>query len=107
MPHIMPRASDVIWLDYSRAVIISRVVRRSFERATFGKELWPGTGNREDFRRWLRKDHPIRWTWDTYQSGNEKREARFASPELANARKHRFKTPRETRAWLATVRPIS
>ncbi len=103
MPLILPRATDVIWLDYARAVIMARVLRRSFLRALAGRELWPGTGNREDFRRWLQKDHPIRWTWDTYRSGNASRAARFASPALAHARKHRFKTPRETRHWLATI----
>jgi adenylate kinase family enzyme len=103
LPQILPRATDVIWLDYSRAVIMARVIRRSFVRATSGKELWPGTGNREDFRRWVRKDHPIRWTWDTYRDANERREARFAGPELAHARKHRFRTPSQTRRWLQQI----
>jgi adenylate kinase family enzyme len=103
LPQIFPRASDVIWLDYSRGVIMARVIRRSFWRAASGQELWPGTGNREDFRRWLRKDHPIRWTWDTYLSGNAQRELHFSSPMLAHAKKHRFTTPRETRRWLAQI----
>jgi adenylate kinase family enzyme len=102
LPQILPRASDVVWLDYSRAVIMARVFRRSLRRALSNDELWAGTGNREDFRRWLRKDHPIRWTWDTYKSANARREARFAG-DLDHARKHRFRTPRETRRWLAEV----
>jgi adenylate kinase family enzyme len=101
LPQILPRASDLIWLDYSRAVIMTRVIRRSLLRAISGGELWAGTGNREEFRRWLDKDHPIRWTWDTYRSANKRREARFADPGLAHARKHRFRTPAETRRWLA------
>ena len=100
LPQILPRASDVIWLDYSRAVIMTRVIRRSVLRAISGEELWAGTGNREDFRHWLQKDHPIRWTWDTYRNANERREARFSGAALAHARKHRFRTPRETRRWL-------
>jgi adenylate kinase family enzyme len=101
LPQILPRATDVVWLDYSRSIIMARVLRRSVARAISGRELWPGTGNREDFRRWLQKDHPIRWTWDTYRSGNARRETRFRSPELAHARKHRFRTPGETKRWLA------
>jgi adenylate kinase family enzyme len=101
LPQILPRASDVIWLDYSRALIMARVFRRSLMRALSGEELWAGTGNREDFRRWLQKDHPIRWTWDTYRRANERREARFSGAGLDHARKHRFRTPRETRRWLA------
>jgi len=105
LPSILPRATDVIWLDYSRAVIMTRVLRRSLRRALSSQELWPGTGNREDFRRWLQKDHPIRWTWDTYTSANEKREALFDSPALAHAQRLRFKTPAETRRWMSTLRP--
>jgi adenylate kinase family enzyme len=105
LPQILPAASDVIWLDYSISLIMARVIRRSLLRSISGEELWPGTGNREDFRRWLRKDHPIRWTWDTYRSGNERREVRFSSNALSHARKHRFKTPRETRRWLSEVKP--
>jgi adenylate kinase family enzyme len=100
LPQILPRATDVIWLDFSRAVIMAHVLRRSASRAISGQELWPGTGNREDFRRWLRKDHPIRWSWDTYKSGNAARQAWFAGPGLAHARKHRVKTPRDLKIWL-------
>jgi adenylate kinase family enzyme len=103
LPQILPRATDVIWLDYSRAVIMTRVLRRSLRRAISGQELWVGTGNREDFRRWLRKDHPIRWTWDTYRSGNERRDALFSDAALAHARKHRLQTPLETQRWLENV----
>lgn len=101
LPHILPRATDVIWLDYTRAVIMARLLRRSFRRAISGEELWPGTGNREEFRRWLDKDHPIRWSWDTYASANARRAALFAGPALAHARTHRFRSPAETRRWLA------
>jgi adenylate kinase family enzyme len=103
LPQILPRATDVVWLDYSRRLIMTRVLRRSFVRAATGQELWPGTGNREDFRRWLDKEHPIRWTWDTYRPANERRAVLFASQDLAHARKHRFRTPRETNTWLAAI----
>ena len=105
MPQILPRATDLIWLDYSRSVIMTRVLRRSLFRALSGQELWPGTGNREEFRRWLNKDHPIRWTWDTHHSANARREARFSDPTLEHARKHRFTDPAETRHSLAHLRP--
>ncbi|WP_439597060.1 hypothetical protein [Falsiroseomonas sp.] len=102
-PHILPRATDVIWLDFPRRVIMARVLRRSFLRAISGRELWPGTGNREEFRRWLRKDHPIRWSWDTYRDANERRAAIFASPALDHARKHRLQSPAAARRWLGQL----
>lgn len=100
LPQILPRATDVIWLDYSRRVIITRVLWRSFIRAISGQELWPETGNRENFRHWLQKDHPIRWTWDTYRSANDHREVLFSGSILRHARKHRFRTLLEAQHWL-------
>ncbi len=102
-PHILPRATDVVWLDYPRRILLPRVIRRSFARAISSEELWPGTGNRETFGRWLDKEHPIRWTWDTFESSREIRAALFASETLAHARKHRFRHPREAEAWLRSL----
>lgn len=102
-PHILPRATDVVWLDYPRRILLPRVIRRSFARAISREELWPGTGNREEFARWLDKDHPIRWTWDTFVGARAGRAALFASDALAHACKHRFRHPRETDAWLAAL----
>jgi adenylate kinase family enzyme len=99
LPQILPRATDVVWLDYRRSLIIARVVRRSFVRAISRQELWPGTGNHETFRQWLQKDHPIRWTWDTYRDANARREGHFSNPALAHVRKHRLASPKETRRW--------
>lgn len=59
------RATHLVWLDYSRAVIMYRVIKRSIVRALDQKELW--AGNREDWRRWLQPSHPIRWAWSTWR----------------------------------------
>ena len=80
-----------------------RVIRRSFRRALSGDELWPQTGNRETFSRWLDKEHPIRWTWDTFARSRSIREALFASEDLAHARLHRFREPLEAEAWLGAL----
>jgi hypothetical protein len=40
------RATHVVWLDYKRAVIMARVISRSFLRAFLRTELW--AGNRSD-----------------------------------------------------------
>ena len=66
LPVILARATDLICLDFDRHVVMSRVLRRSLARAVDKRELWPGTGNREHFVRWLDKEHPIRWAWDTF-----------------------------------------
>jgi len=103
LPVILSRATDVVWLDFSRPVIMGRVLRRSFRRALTREELWPGTGNRESFRRWLDREHPIRWTWDTYQAGNARRAELFSGDALSHVRKHRLQTPAQARQWLGAA----
>jgi len=53
-------------------VVMRQVLWRSFSRALSKRELWPGTGNKELFRRWLDKEHPIRWAWDTWAQVHER-----------------------------------
>jgi adenylate kinase family enzyme len=94
-PTILRRATHLIWLDYERSVIMPRVIRRSFQRAVDQRELWPGTGNRENFRNWLKKDHPIRWAWDTFDRRRAGYEEMFADPRLQRLSLHRLRHPRE------------
>jgi adenylate kinase family enzyme len=76
---IWQRATHLVWLDYSRAVVMYRVIKRSIARALDREELW--AGNREDWRRWWRASHPIRWAWSTWRE----RRARFEELLSKNA----------------------
>jgi adenylate kinase family enzyme len=69
------RATAFVWMDPGRWTVMRQVVWRSFSRAVSKQELWPGSGNKELFRKWLEKEHPIRWAWDTW----EMMRARYAS----------------------------
>lgn len=101
-PIVWARATHLVWLDYSRAVVMRRVIGRSVARALSGEELWPGTGNREDFRRWLDKEHPIRWAWDTFERRRANTQARLAEPMAAHLKVARLRRPREAEALLAS-----
>ncbi len=103
MTRILPRATHLVWLDYSRTVVMRRVIRRSFVRAAGQQELWPRTGNREEFRRWLSKEHPIRWAWDTYNRRRLQYEALFADPRMGHVQKHRLRHPREAQPLIARL----
>ena len=80
-----------------------RVIQRSFIRAVGRQELWPGTGNREDFARWLDKEHPIRWAWDTYHRRRAQYEALFVDPKLVAIEKHRLRKPRDAEPLIARL----
>ena len=103
MTRTLPKATHLVWLDYPRSVVMRRVIWRSFRRATEGRELWPGTGNREDFRRWLDKEHPIRWAWDTFQRRRAQYEILFADARLAHVEKHRLGRPAQADRLIARL----
>ena len=100
---ILRRATHLIWLDYERSVIMPRVIGRSFQRAIDKRELWPGTGNRERFRNWLKKDHPMRWAWDTFDRRRAGYAGLFADPRLQRLSLHRMRHPREAQPLIARL----
>ena len=103
-PMLWKRATHLVWLDYGREVIMPRVIRRSFHRAFTGQELWPGTGNRERFRDWLGKEHPIRWAWDTFHRRRAQYEAMLAEPGYEHLQVLRLRHPREADGLAARLR---
>jgi adenylate kinase family enzyme len=88
---IWGRATHLVWLDYGRLRIMYRVIKRSIMRALDQSDLW--AGNKEDWRRWLRPSHPIRWAWSTW------RQRRLRFEQLINSRQYahlvvlRLRTP--------------
>jgi adenylate kinase family enzyme len=92
---LWPRATAFIWIDYERPVVMRRVIWRSFNRAVSGEELWPGTGNKEDFRRWLDKEHPIRWAWDHWAPNRARYGETFAGGTYRGRPVHRLARPRD------------
>ena len=104
---ILERATDVIWLDLSRALTLGRLVRRSLQRAIDGQELWPGTGNVETFSRWADEMHPIRFTLQHYDRKREQIASMLADPANAHLRLHHVRHPREVEALISQLRQIS
>ena len=94
-PLVLARATHLVWLDYPKWIVMARVLRRSYTRAWTGHELWPGTGNRETVARWLDREHPIRWAWDTYERRRRDYSAMLTDPALAHIEKHHLRHPRE------------
>ena len=97
---VQDRATHLVWLDYPRPIVMARVLKRSFSRAWSGEELWPGTGNKETFTRWLDPEHPIRWAWDTYADRKARYGAMMADPALAHIQRHRVTRPWEAAALM-------
>jgi adenylate kinase family enzyme len=88
---IWRRATHLVWLDYSRVVVMYRVIKRSIARVLDQKELW--AGNREDWRRWLRPSHPIRWAWSTWKERRLRFEELLSTAEYQHLMVLRLRTP--------------
>jgi adenylate kinase family enzyme len=101
---VWSRSTHLVWLDYSRPVIMARVIRRSVWRALDRRELWPGTGNREDWRKWLHASHPIRWAWDTWQRRRKENQTLLADPRFAHLTVLHLTRPREAKDVVASLR---
>jgi hypothetical protein len=84
-------------MDPERWVVMRQVIWRSFSRAVTKRELWPGTGNKELFRRWLDKEHPIRWAWDTWAMVRARYAKMFAGGVFDGRPVYRVGNAREAR----------
>ena len=102
---VWARATHLVWLDYDRPTIMARVIRRSIARALSRRPLW--ADNREDWRRWGRPSHPIRWAWDTWARRRADAEAHLADPAHAHLQVIRLRRPGEAAGVLARLAPAS
>ena len=92
------RATHLVWLDYDRAVIMYRVIRRSLVRAMLRTELW--AGNRERWLHMLRPSHSIRWAWSTWARRREEYEERIGLSDYAHLVVLRLRRPRDAEELL-------
>ena len=95
---VRARATDAVWIDPSKAVVMAQVVWRSAIRGAMRAELW--NGNRESVANWLDPEHPIRWAWSTFEKRRVDYEGRMTQPEYAHLRFHRLQTRQAMRAFI-------
>ena len=101
-PLVWSRATHVVWLDYSRPMIMQRVIRRSILRAIDRRPLW--NGNRERWWWWLKADHPIRWAWDTWARRRAQFAEQLSQPQFAHLAVHRLTHPSQVAATIERLR---
>jgi len=78
---VWQRADTVVWLDPPKAVVMWRIVSRTFSRGARSTELW--NGNRESLRnilRWGPEENIVRWAWTRFDTTRSKYETRMEDP---------------------------
>lgn len=100
---VWPAATDIVWLNFSRPVVFSRVIRRTVARIVGREQLW--AGNRESFRMtFLSRESILLWSFTTYGKNQTKFSRLRASPEYAHLCWHELCTPRQAASFLDQVR---
>ena len=98
--HILwPRATHVIWLNYSRWTVFTRLLRRTFVVATTKAPL--SHGNRESLRRaFCSRDSVLWWSMSTYAKNQSKYAALRASNAFAHLQWSEFTHPSQALTFL-------
>lgn len=97
---LWPRATAVIWLNYSLSTVLLRGVRRTVKRNLTREQLWHG--NRESLRRsFFSRESILVWILTTH----ERRNREFSALRRGNAYPQlewtELRHPREADAYLA------
>lgn len=99
------KADTLVWLDYPRPLVTSRVIRRTIRRAITREELW--NGNREplsNFTSWDPEKNVIRWSWVHFHAKREKYAQACDDGIWSHLDVHRFRSPAEADRWLRAIR---
>jgi adenylate kinase family enzyme len=95
------RAEVLIFLDYSRPLVMSRVVKRTVRRVTTHEVLWNGNVEPPLHTIVTNRENIIRWAWTTHAKNKDRvNELSRTHPRL---RVIRLSSPRQTEAWLTTI----
>ncbi|QAY74120.1 AAA family ATPase [Agromyces protaetiae] len=97
------RADTLVFLDYRRSLVMSRVVRRTVRRRVRREELWNGNREAPLATIFTDRDHIVRWAWRTH-SGHAAQVARAAAAN-PGLRVVRLRSPKAAERWLAGTFP--
>jgi len=103
---VWPRASHIVWLNFSRRVVFSRIVWRTVQRALFKEPLWHG--NTESLRKaFLSRQSILLWSFSTFSKNRTKYAALRKDPTYSHLVWTELKSPNEAQAFLANARQTS
>ena len=93
---VWQRADTIIWLDFSRSVILSRVCWRNAFRIIRREQLW--NGNKMN---WQRAWSGVCHSWSTYQ-GKRANYPQFIA-EFPHLKVVHLRSPRQANQWLMAL----
>ena len=95
---IWPKATMLVWLDYSLFLILWRLWRRTLRRGLMREVLW--NGNRESLRtQFFSRNSLFLWALQTHKRHRASYPLAFQKPEHAHLHVVRLRSPSETQTW--------
>jgi len=102
-PVLWPRATHIVWLNFSRTVVFSRVFWRTIKRAVFRQQLWHG--NRESFHKaFFSRESIMLWSMTTYAKNRIKYAKLREQPEFAHLSWVELQRPSQVNKFLSNLR---
>ncbi len=100
---VWSRATAVLWLNYSFALVFSRALSRTLRRATTGEELY--SGNTESFAKaFLSRDSILLWVITSFRSRRREYAALLESDRFPSIACWEFRRPRGAALFLSTLK---
>lgn len=100
---LWPRADHIVWLNFSRRVVFSRIVWRTVQRALFKEPLWHG--NTESLRKaFFSRQSILLWSFSTFSKNRTKFAALRNDPTYSHLVWTELKSPNEAKEFLANAK---
>ncbi|MDX2064403.1 MAG: hypothetical protein SFX74_01540 [Fimbriimonadaceae bacterium] len=100
---LVPRVTEMVWLDYGRWLTFARLVRRTVHRVRSQSPCC--NGNTESWQRTFSRDSILLWHWRTYAKRRAQARSAPRNPDYAGIRQIVLRSPRETARWLGAGAP--
>ena len=99
---LWPKATDIVWLNFSRTTVFSRIFIRTLRRCLTKEKLW--AGNTESLRKaFFSRKSILLWTLSTYGK-NKKKYARLREDAaFAHLRWHELRSNKDAERLLLTT----
>lgn len=94
----------VVWVDMGFWRTICQAVARAVRRAWTQQELWPGTGNRESFKKtFFSRDSILLWTLKAWPRNRRRYVAAMTDPQYQHIRFVRLCNPGEIESFVQAI----
>lgn len=99
---VWPRATAIVWLDYTFGVVFWRLLLRTLRRGILRETLW--NGNKENlFEHFFTRNSLFLWAIKSHWRRRRTVPSELAEPQYAHLRVVRLRSPREASRWLARI----